>query len=160
MAGTINLVVGWWLMHNVKNICQLDLLPPDSPWECSNDRSIFDLSVYWGLIGPKRMSGSPGNHFTLNWFFLGGALGPIIVWLLHRVFPNQKWIPLINLPAMLGAIAMMPQASAVTFNSWIAIGIIFNYVVLKRKNSWLQGHNSYILSAALDGGSALMTVLL
>ncbi|GLU04847.1 hypothetical protein SLE2022_219760 [Rubroshorea leprosula] len=160
MAGTINLVMGWWLMHDVKNICQRDLLPPHSPWECSTDRSIFQESVFWGLIGPRRMSGSLGNYFALEWFFLGGALGPIIVWLLHKVFPNQKWIPLINLPVTLGAIAMLTQTTSATVSSWIAIGIIFNYLVNKHKNRWWQEHNSHILSAALDGGSVLMTVLL
>ncbi|GLT30344.1 hypothetical protein SLA2020_051480 [Shorea laevis] len=74
MAGTINLMMGWWLMHDIENICQRDLLPPDSPWKCFNDQSIFHESVFWGLIGPKRMSGNPGNHFALELFFLGAAL--------------------------------------------------------------------------------------
>ncbi|KAG6409056.1 hypothetical protein SASPL_132087 [Salvia splendens] len=33
-------------------------------------------------------------------------LGPVIVWLFHKAFPNQSWIPLINLPVLLGATAL------------------------------------------------------
>ncbi|GLT60566.1 hypothetical protein SLA2020_333280 [Shorea laevis] len=159
IAGTVNLSVAWWLLHTVENICQHDLLPPSSPWQCPNDRVFYDASVLWGLIGPKRIFGTLGNYSALNWFFLGGVLGPIIVWLLHKAFPNQKWIPLINLPVVLGATALMPPASSVNFNGWIVVGIIFNYYVFKYKKSWWQRYN-YVLSAALDAGLAFMAVLL
>ncbi|GLU16047.1 hypothetical protein SLE2022_324970 [Rubroshorea leprosula] len=159
IAGTVNLSVAWWLLNTVDNICQRDMLPPNSPWQCPYDRVFYDASVLWGLIGPKRIFGTLGNYSALNWFFLGGVLGPIIVWLLHKAFPNQKWIALINLPVVFGATAMMPPATSVNFNGWIVIGIFFNYYVFKYKKSWWQRYN-YVLSAALDAGLAFMGVLL
>ncbi|XAR73038.1 hypothetical protein NMG60_11019890 [Bertholletia excelsa] len=159
IAGTVNMVVAWWLLSSVDNICQDDLLPPGSPWTCPADRVLFDASVIWGLIGPKLIFGRLGTYNAMNWFFLGGAVGPVIVWLLHKALPNQSWIPLINLPVLLGATASMPPATAVNYNSWIVVGTIFNFFVFRYRKMWWQRYN-YVLSAGLDAGVAFMAVLL
>ncbi|XP_074279350.1 oligopeptide transporter 2-like [Silene latifolia] len=159
IAGTTNLITAWWLLNSVKNICHKDLLPAGSDWTCPNDRVFFDASVIWGLLGPKRMFGSEGNYGSLNWFFLVGIVGPFIVWLLHKAFPRQRWIALINLPVMFGAAGWIPPASSLNYNSWIFVGIIFNFFVLRYRKKWWQKYN-YVLSAALDGGVAFMSVLL
>jgi OPT family oligopeptide transporter len=158
-AGTVNLGVAWWLLESIENICNKEKLPPNSPWTCPNDRVFFDASVIWGLVGPKRIFGSQGIYGGLNWFFLGGILGPVIVWLLHKAFPTKSWIPLINLPVLLGATAYMPPATALNYNSWILVGTIFNFFVFRYRQKWWQKYN-YVLSAALDAGVAFMAVLL
>lgn len=66
---------------------------------------------------------------------------------------------LINLPVILGSTAIMPPASSINFTSWIFVGFVFNYVVLRYRKKWWQKYN-YILSAALDAGVAFMTVLI
>ncbi|KAK1395983.1 Oligopeptide transporter 4 [Heracleum sosnowskyi] len=159
IAGTVNLSVAWWLLHSVHNICQINKLPSNSPWICPNDRVFFDASVIWGLVGPRRIFGRDGNYGALNWFFLGGLMGPFIVWMFHKAFPKQSWIPLINLPVLLGATASMPPASPLNYNSWILVGTIFNFFVFRYRKKWWQKYN-YILSAALDAGVAFMAVLL
>ncbi|KAL3614428.1 oligopeptide transporter 4 [Castilleja foliolosa] len=159
IAGTVNISVAWWLLTSITNICQDDLLPPDSPWTCPGDRVFFDASVIWGLVGPKRIFGSQGNYSSMNWFFLGGAIGPVLVWILHKAFPKKSWIPLINLPVLLGATGAMPPATPLNYNAWIIIGTIFNFFVFRYRKSWWQRYN-YILSAALDAGVAFMAVVL
>ncbi|KAK7246691.1 hypothetical protein RIF29_41561 [Crotalaria pallida] len=159
LAGTINIGVAWWLLNSIENICQDTLLPEGSPWTCPGDRVFFDASVIWGLVGPKKIFGSQGNYSAMNWFFLGGAIGPVIVWLLHKAFPEQSWIPLINLPVLLGATGAMPPATALNYNSWIFVGTIFNFFIFRYRKKWWQRYN-YVLSAALDAGVAFMAVLL
>ncbi|KAK6945864.1 Oligopeptide transporter, OPT superfamily [Dillenia turbinata] len=159
LAGTINLGVAWWLLGSIKNICHEDLQPPNSPWTCPDDRVFFDASVIWGLVGPKRIFGKLGNYSAMNWFFLGGAVGPFIIWLFHKAFPEQSWIPLINIPVLLGATTAMPPATTLTYNAWLLIGTIFNFFVFRYRKRWWQRYN-YILSAALDAGVAFMGVLL
>ncbi|KAL5540512.1 hypothetical protein UlMin_043499 [Ulmus minor] len=159
LAGTINLAVAWWLLTSTENICQDELLPPDSPWTCPDDRVFFDASVIWGLVGPKRIFGSDGNYAAMNWFFLGGAIGPVIVWLLHKAFPKQSWIPLINLPVLIGATGMMPAATPLNYNAWVLVGTIFNFFVFRYRKRWWQRYN-YVLSATLDAGVAFMAMLL
>ncbi|KAF8029857.1 hypothetical protein BT93_E2316 [Corymbia citriodora subsp. variegata] len=157
IAGSVNLGVAWWLLDKIKNICHKNALPANSPWICPSDQVFFDASVIWGLVGPKRIFGSEGVYGALNWFFLGGLLGPVAVWLLHKSFPKQSWIPLINLPVLLGATASMPPATALNYNSWIVMGTIFNFFVFRYRKRWWQRYN-YILSAALDAGVAFMAV--
>ncbi|KAK6150867.1 hypothetical protein DH2020_015799 [Rehmannia glutinosa] len=159
IAGTINIGVAWYLLTSIENICQDQLLPPNSPWTCPNDRVFFDASVIWGLVGPRRIFGALGKYSALNWCFLGGAAGPILVWALHKAFPSQKWIKLINIPVLLGATAAMPPASTINFNSWILVGTIFNWFVFRYRKRWWQRYN-YVLSAALDAGLAFMGVVL
>ncbi|XP_078150388.1 oligopeptide transporter 4-like [Carex rostrata] len=156
-AGTINISVAWWLLGSIHNICQDNLLPPDSPWTCPDQRVFFDASVIWGLVGPRRIFGSLGNYAALNWFFIGGAIGPVIVWLFHRAFPSQSWIPMINLPVLFGATASMPSATALNLNMWIAVGTVFNFFVFRYRKKWWERYN-YVLSAALDAGVAFMAV--
>lgn len=158
MAGTINIVVAWWLLGSIENICHEDP-SSGSPWTCPYDHVLFDASVIWGLVGPRRIFGQLGNYGALNWFFLVGAVGPVIVYVLHRAFPSQRWISLINLPVLLGATAMMPPASTVNYNAWLVIGTIFNFFVFRYRKKWWVRYN-YILSAALDAGVAFMGVVL
>ncbi|XP_031380006.1 oligopeptide transporter 4-like [Punica granatum] len=159
LAGTINIAVAWWLLTSINNICQDQLLPSGSPWTCPGDRVFFDASVIWGLVGPRRIFGSDGNYSAMNWFFLGGAAGPVVVWLLHRAFPKQTWIPLINLPVLLGATGSMPPATPLNYNSWVIVGTIFNFFIFRYRKKWWQRYN-YVLSAALDAGVAFMGVLI
>ncbi|KAF8696989.1 hypothetical protein HU200_036636 [Digitaria exilis] len=159
VAGTVNLAVAYWLLGSIRNICQDALLPADSPWTCPSDRVFFDASVIWGLVGPRRIFGSLGNYGALNWFFLVGAVGPAIVYALHRAFLKQTWIRMINLPVLIGATASMPPATAVNYNSWLLIGVAFNFFVFRYRKRWWERYN-YILSAALDAGVAFMGVLL
>ncbi|KAL0392190.1 UNVERIFIED_CONTAM: Oligopeptide transporter 4 [Sesamum radiatum] len=158
IAGTVNISVAWWLLHSVDNICHQDKFS-NSPWTCPNDHVFFDASVIWGLVSPIRIFGSEGNYSALNWFFLAGLLGPVLVWGFHRAFPKHSWIPLINLPVLFGATAYMPPATALNYNAWIFVGTIFNFFVFRYRKQWWQRYN-YILSAALDAGVAFMAVLL
>ncbi|CAN6280320.1 unnamed protein product [Urochloa humidicola] len=158
VAGTVNIGVAWWLLGSIKNICHVDE-SSGSPWTCPNDSIFFDASVIWGLVGPRRIFGQLGNYGALNWFFLIGAAGPVIVYALHRIFPSQRWIPMINLPVLLGATALMPPASTVNYNAWLLVGTIFNFFVFRYRKRWWMRYN-YILSAALDAGVAFMGVLL
>ncbi|TVU15923.1 hypothetical protein EJB05_39467, partial [Eragrostis curvula] len=76
VASTVNTIVAWWLLTTVPHICEKDLLPHGSPWTCPGDHVFFDASVIWGLVGPRRIFGPLGYYNALNWFFLGGLIGP------------------------------------------------------------------------------------
>ena len=73
----------------------------------------------------------------------------------YKSFPKQTWIPLINLPVLLGPTGMMPPATPLNYNVWIAVGTIFNYFVYQYVKSggkgtimffqehWMQGWLSW-----------------
>lgn len=159
VAGIVNIAVAWWMIESIENICDVDALHPDSPWTCPKYRVTFDASVIWGLIGPARLFGHHGMYRNLVWLFLIGALLPVPVWLFSKMFPEKKWIPLINIPVISFGFAGMPPATPTNIASWLITGTIFNYFVFRYQKQWWQKYN-YVLSAALDAGTAFMGVLL
>ncbi|XP_027343957.1 oligopeptide transporter 7-like [Abrus precatorius] len=155
IAGIVYLGTAWWLMETIPDICE----DTSSVWTCPSDTVFYDASVIWGLIGPRRIFGDLGTYAQVNWFFLGGAIAPLLVWLAARAFPQQEWIRLVNMPVLIGATGMMPPATAVNYTSWVIVGFLSGFVVFRYKPQWWQRHN-YVLSGALDAGLAFMGVLL
>ncbi|XP_038886406.1 oligopeptide transporter 6-like [Benincasa hispida] len=163
VVGTIIAVLvyvgtAWWLMGSIQDLCDTNLLPENSPWTCPMDRVFFDASVIWGLVGPRRIFGDLGEYRAVNWFFIGGAIGPLLVWIAHKMFPKHTWIRLIHMPVLLGATSMMPPANAVNFTSWLICGFVFGYFLFRYKTEWWKRYN-YILSGGLDAGTAFITIL-
>ncbi|XP_057968973.1 oligopeptide transporter 7 [Malania oleifera] len=156
IAGVVYLGTAWWLMETIPDICDTS---SSSTWTCPSDRVFYDASVIWGLIGPRRIFGDEGTYEAVNWFFLGGAVAPILVWLAHKAFPEQEWIGLINMPVLIGATGMMPPATAVNYTTWIVVGFLSGFVAYRYRPEWWKKHN-YVLSGALDAGLAFMGVLL
>ncbi|KAM7520080.1 hypothetical protein LguiB_019042 [Lonicera macranthoides] len=159
LSALVHLGTAWWLMDTIPDICDRALLPPGSPWTCPGDHVFYDASVIWGLIGPRRIFGDLGYYSAINWFFLAGALAPVVVWLAHKAFPSQQWIKLITTPVLLGATINMPPATAVNYNSWIIIGFFSGFIAYRYYCNWWSRHN-YVMSGALDAGLAFMGVLL
>ncbi|KAH7519916.1 hypothetical protein FEM48_Zijuj08G0088200 [Ziziphus jujuba var. spinosa] len=159
ISAFVHLGTAWWLMDTVPDICDRALLPADSPWTCPGDHVFYDASVIWGLIGPRKIFGDLGHYSSINWFFLIGAVAPLLVWLAQKAFPSKEWIRLINMPVLLGATVEMPPATAVNYISWILIGFASGFVAYRYYRGWWSRHN-YVLSGALDAGLAFMGVLL
>ncbi|XP_077248497.1 oligopeptide transporter 7-like isoform X2 [Tasmannia lanceolata] len=159
IAALVYLGTAWWLLETIPDICDTELLSSNSPWTCPGDHVFYDASVIWGLIGPRRIFGDLGTYSAINWFFLGGAIAPLLVWLAHKAYPHQKWIPLINMPILIGATGNMPPATAVNYTSWVILGFLSGFVLYRYRRDWWQRHN-YVLSGALDSGLAFMGVLL
>lgn len=152
-------VTAWMLMGSIPNLCDTTLLPKDSQWKCPMDHVFYDASVIWGLVGPQRIFGNLGVYPAINWFFLIGAILPLIVWIAHKCFPTQNWIRSIHFPVLLGATAMMPPASAVNYTSWILMAYLSGYVAFRYyPNAWKR--YNYVLSGGLDAGTAFMSILL
>ncbi|GLJ21304.1 hypothetical protein SUGI_0391450 [Cryptomeria japonica] len=156
VAATVYFGTAWWMIESVDGLC--DTSKTGNLWTCPVDSVFYSASIIWGVIGPKRMFGNLGLYQNCNWFFLMGALAPVPVWYLSKLFPNVKWIQLINMPVLIGATAVMPPANAANFISWGTAGFIFNYIIFRRHKQWWS-RNNYILSGALDAGVAFLGVL-
>ncbi|KAJ4806374.1 oligopeptide transporter [Rhynchospora pubera] len=159
IAGIVYLSTAWWMMDSIPNICNKEILPSNSPWTCPMEHVFYDASVIWGLIGPRRIFGDLGTYSAVNWFFLAGAIAPVFVWLAHKMFPNQAWITLINMPILMAATHTMPPATAVNYTTWVLVGFLSGYVVYKYRRDWWKQYN-YVLSGGLDAGLAFMAVLI
>lgn len=158
IASSVYFGTAWWLITTVENICDPSKLPAGSPWTCPGDDVFYNASIIWGVVGPLRMFGSLGLYPKMNYFFLIGILAPIPIWVLSHVFPDKKWIKLINMPILIGGAGGFFPARAVNYICWLSVGLFFNFVVYRKFKPWWARHN-YILSAGLDAGVAFMAIL-
>ena len=102
IASSVYFGTAWLLLTSIDNICHPSLLPEGSPWTCPGDRVFYSASLILGVVGPLRMFGRLGLYAKTNYFFLLGILAPVPVWLLSHLFPEKKWIKLINMPIIIG----------------------------------------------------------
>lgn len=132
-----------------------------------------------GALGPGR-SFSPGQLYgKLLWFFLAGPLAVLVTYLLGR---RWKVLNYISWPVAFGAMSLVPPATGVSFSSWWVVNMIFNGILRRRKAAWWAKYSAfsfschqcsffpririqltlldYVLSAALDSGVAVATVII
>ncbi|KAK8165389.1 small oligopeptide transporter, OPT family [Phyllosticta citrichinensis] len=144
-----------WAFGAIKNICATD---QSARFSCPNGRVFFNASIVWGAIGPKRMFSEGAIYSQLQWFWLLGAVLPVIFYLLARRFPNS-YVRYLNAPVMLGNLGYIPPATPLIYFSWGIVGLVFNRLVRRRARGWWMTYN-YITSAALDSGLALSTIVI
>lgn len=95
---------------------------------------------------------------NLQWFWLIGAGLPIVLFILSRKFPNTP-IRYLHAPIIFGGIQQIPPAVPMNFLMWILVGFIFSKLIRQRYRGWWLQYN-YLLSAALDAGLALSTIVI
>jgi OPT family oligopeptide transporter len=86
VAGTVQLGVQAWMFTNIPDMC--------SPTQkdgfiCPSTETFGTASIIWGVIGPKRQFSSGQVYSALVWFFLIGAILPVITWVATQKWPNS-----------------------------------------------------------------------
>ncbi|ODV82195.1 small oligopeptide transporter [Suhomyces tanzawaensis NRRL Y-17324] len=131
-----------------------DLCAPDQKnnYVCPGGTVFFNSSIIWGVIGPQRQF-SPGQvYYKLLFFFILGALLPIVSWLILKKWPNSpiRWM---NWPVFFSGTGQIPPATAYNYASYCAVGLFFGWFVKRKWFHWWTKYN-YSLSAGLDIGLA------
>ncbi|EJD01572.1 OPT oligopeptide transporter [Fomitiporia mediterranea MF3/22] len=155
IAGTVQLAVQNWMFNNIPDICQEG--QPDS-FTCPTTQVFGTASIVWGVIGPKLQYSQGQLYHSLTYFFLVGAVAPIIPWALTKWWPNSVF-RYINLPVIFAGTQWIPPATAGNYVPWTLVGFIFQYVIRRRAFSWWTKYN-YVLSAALDSGYAISALVI
>ncbi|CAF0916062.1 unnamed protein product [Adineta steineri] len=155
IAGIVNYTTAMYLMNNIPNICTTK----NTKWTCPNANIFFSASIIWGAIGPVKMFGKGSMYSTLLYGFIIGALLPLPFWFLMKKYPNAKWLKYIHFPIMLSATGMMPPAPPGNYPSWLLVGFLFNFVLLRYARSWWKRY-AYVFSAAMDCGVAFCVLLI
>lgn len=155
VGGAVQLAVQEWSFNNIDGICHPD---QKEKFTCSSQRVFGTASVIWGLIGPKNMFSIGKRYNSLLYGFLVGALVPIPIWLLAKKFPKSRF-HLINTPVIFAATGAIPPATGVNYLSPIVVGFLTQYLWKRYQfKKWFKFN--YILSAALDGASAISVVFI
>jgi OPT family oligopeptide transporter len=88
IAGTVQLGVQAWLFSNVTDMC--DPNQPDG-FICPGTEVFGTASIVWGVIGPARQFSKGQVYYALMFFFLVGAVCPVIPYLVLLKYPNS-WL--------------------------------------------------------------------
>ncbi|PYH43902.1 small oligopeptide transporter, OPT family [Aspergillus saccharolyticus JOP 1030-1] len=154
-SSIVQIAVMNWGLSTIKDVCSLDQV---NNYTCPNGRVFFNASVIWGLIGPQRIF-SPGQMYVnLQWFWLAGALLPVLIYIGARMYPKSN-IRFLNAPLIFGGAGLIPPATPLNYLSWGLVGMIFNKYIRDKFRGWWM-HYNYILSAGLDVGLDLCTILI
>lgn len=86
IAGTVQLLVQAWMFSNIAGICEWN--QPDG-FSCPSTQVFGTASIVWGVIGPKLQFSKGQIYHALLYFFLVGAIAPVIPWALTKHWPNS-----------------------------------------------------------------------
>ncbi|KAF8550793.1 hypothetical protein OG21DRAFT_369595 [Imleria badia] len=115
-------------------------------------------SIVWGVIGPMRMFSSGQIYSALTYWFLIGAVCPLIAYMVHLKWPDS-FIRYVNFPVIFSGPGAIAYASGLNYVAWAIVSFIFQYHIRRRHFSWWIKYN-YVLSAALDTGLACAVILI
>ncbi|OGE50970.1 hypothetical protein PENARI_c015G00600 [Penicillium arizonense] len=144
-----------WALGTIKNVCNQHQV---NHYTCPNGRVFFNASVIWGVIGPARMFSTGELYSPLMFFFLAGLILPIVIYFVARTFPRSP-AKYLNAPIIFGGAGLIPPATPLNYLSWGIVGFVFNKYIRDRWRGWWMQYN-YVLSAGLDVGLALCTILI
>ncbi|ETW75392.1 oligopeptide transporter [Heterobasidion irregulare TC 32-1] len=152
IAGTTQLGVQTWMFTHIPGLCNPN---QKDHFVCANTQVFGTASIVWGVVGPSLQFAKGQLYYALTFFFLIGAVLPIILWWLTRRYPHS-WLNYINL--MFAGLGTLPPANASNFVPWAILGFIFQYVIRRRHFPFWAKYN-YVLSAALDAGTTVGVLL-
>ncbi|CAI0642314.1 unnamed protein product [Colletotrichum noveboracense] len=146
-----------WALNHIPDICSTTA---PNGFTCPFSRTHFNTSMVWGAVGPRRFFAEGAMYHNLLWFFLVGAVLPVIVHVLRKkVFPNATWLKKVHVPLFLGALNYIPPASGTNYGSWAIVGLLFGLLIKRRQRDWWRRYN-FVLSSALDCSVAIAGIVI
>ncbi|KAK8090015.1 Sexual differentiation process protein isp4 [Apiospora hydei] len=147
----IQIVVLNLALANIDGVCE-----PTQPehFSCPGGRVFFSASVIWGLIGPARIFSIGQIYSGLFWFFLLGAITPIVIYYYTKKHPKSftsashiRWCRL--------------NSSSLSAQLFIVgvVGFVFQFWIKRRHFRWWSRLN-FLTSSGLDLGLALATLFI
>ncbi|KAI9374867.1 OPT oligopeptide transporter protein-domain-containing protein [Aspergillus egyptiacus] len=158
-SSVVQICVMNWALGAIPEVCTQH---QPNHYSCPNGRVFFNASVIWGAIGPARMFSKGQMYSSFMWFWLAGFLLPIVFYFVARVSARSKYgqyARFVNAPIIFGGAGLIPPATPLNYLTWGIVGLIFNKYIRDRWRGWWM-HYNYVLSAGLDVGLALCTILI
>ncbi|KAF8972447.1 small oligopeptide transporter [Flammula alnicola] len=143
IAGTVQLGVQAWMFTNIPDMCNPN---QKDGFICPSTEVFGTASIIWGVIGPRLQFSKGQTYYPLVFFFLFGAVAPVIPWAVSKRYPNSI-VKYINWPVIFNGTGLIPPATAI------------NYVPWAHHFSWWTKYN-YVLAAALDSGLAVSILVI
>jgi OPT family oligopeptide transporter len=117
----VQVAVLYWSFGNIEGICTPE---QSARFTCPNGRVFFNASIIWGLIGPQRIFSGDGIYAKLQWFWLLGALLPVVFYGIARKFPKSP-MRYLHAPVILGGISYIPPSTPMNYLAWVSMNSLF-----------------------------------
>lgn len=158
VVGTVGQVsVLNWALGNIPGICTKKA---ENGFTCPFSRTHFNTSMVWGAIGPRRFFAPGALYRPLLWFFMVGAILPVIAFVLkRRFFLKTRWLRKVHVPLFLGGLNYIPPASGTNYGSWAIVGLIFGLWIKRHSKGWWHRYN-FVLSSAMDCSVAITGIVI
>lgn len=88
VAGTVQLGVQAWMFTNIEDMCSPD---QKDHFICPSTEVFGTASIIWGVIGPGLQFSKGQVYYALTFFFLIGAVLPIIPYFMTKRYPESWW---------------------------------------------------------------------
>ncbi|KAK4700387.1 hypothetical protein P7C70_g5860, partial [Phenoliferia sp. Uapishka_3] len=144
-----------WMLGNIKDLCSSK---NTQRFTCQGTKVVYNASVIWGTIGPQRMFQAGQTYSSIMHFFWIGPVCVVAFYFLYKRWPNS-WLRYVNLPIFFNSAGNIPPANVAMYSLWFITGLFFNHLIRKRAFNWWKRY-TYLLSAALDTGVALATIII
>ncbi|CDK24233.1 unnamed protein product [Kuraishia capsulata CBS 1993] len=151
----VQIAVLKWAQGAYENVCSTTQV---DKFTCPGARTFFNASIIWGVIGPQRQYSHGQTYYGTLFFFIIGAILPIINWLILKKWPNS-YVKYLNWPVFFSGTNMIPPATPYNYGSYCVVGIFFGWFIKKKWFHWWSKYN-YSLSAGLDIGLAWSSLLI
>ena len=126
-------------------------IDPTQQWNGRKVNIFYSASIIWGAIGPIKFFS--GKYVSLFWFFLYGAIAPVVPWLLNKRYP-RKWWKLVHFPVMLYGAGVPPQTPTNIIIGGFTVAWLSQSYARRHHPKWFARRN-YVLASALDAGSSV-----
>ena len=97
--------------------------------------SLKAVLIQWGVIGPQRLFSHGHLYYRLTFFFLVGAIAPVIQWILHKKL-GLNVLKYVNFPIIFIGADHLPPATPLNYVPWVLVCFVFNYVIRRRHFGW------------------------
>ncbi|KAH9979447.1 OPT oligopeptide transporter protein-domain-containing protein [Lactifluus volemus] len=155
VSSTVQLGAQAWMFSHIENFCGPD---QKDNFICPSVNTFGTASIIWGVVGPHRLFSHGHLYNNLLFFFLAGAVAPLIQWIFHKKF-KLTFLKYLNFPVIFSAVGLIPPATPFNYVSWVLICFVFNYVIRRRRIHWWLKYN-YLLSLGLDVGYSVGAIVI
>ncbi|CDO75766.1 hypothetical protein BN946_scf185039.g2 [Trametes cinnabarina] len=117
-----------WMFTNIEGMCSPE---QRNGFICPGTQVFGTASIIWGDIDPARQFSSGQSYYALVFFFVLGAVCPLVSYLITLRWPNS-FMKYANFPIVFSGTDAIPPATAFNVVPWSIVGFVFNYVVRRR----------------------------
>ena len=100
----VQVCVLYWAFGHIDGICSQN---QSGRFTCPNGHIFFNQSIIWGLVGPRRIFSGDGTYASVQYFWIIGAILPVIFFILAKRFPHSA-VRYLNAPVIFGGPAYIP----------------------------------------------------